>query len=251
MKSLVTAMFVLAMATSSLVAQDQEKKCEKCPASATAKKACANCPASATATVSTKCDGCTESSCGSGCAVTQAMAKLPKMTYKVGKHMTCCSKTAGELAKKNESAIHYMVGEKKFEKENEAFTALVTETESFVNNFVTAKKCSVSGTTTIAGKKCECSCEAGKRTELVSAAIKDIKMSYMVGKESACCPASAQALAKKHGEKVTFVVAGKETCCNHTARLNLAKAKYEAAVKALVAAEKTAEKTETKTEKKG
>ena len=250
MKSLVTAMFVLAVATSSMFAQEEAKKCEKCPASAKATKACSKCPASAT--VSTKCDGCTESSCGSGCAVTEAMAKLPKMTYKIGKHMTCCSEKAGELAKKNEAPIHYLVGEKTFEKEGEAFTALVTETESFVNNFVKAKKCSVSGTTTIAGKKCSCPVEAGKRTELVMAAIKDIKMSYKVGKESACCPASAQALAKKSGEKVTYVVAGEETCCNHTARLNFAKAKYTAAVKALVTAEKAAaKKTEAKAEKKG
>ncbi len=43
----------------------------------------------------------------------------------------------------------------------------------------------------------------------------------------------AATLAKSSGAKKEFVVAGEKTCCEMTARLNLARAKYKAAVEAL------------------
>ena len=70
-----------------------------------------------------------------------------------------------------------------------------------------------------------------------------IQVSYRVGKETTCCPDAAKALAQKSGEKVVPVIAGK-ACggCSTTTRLNLARAKYTAAVEALLAAEKGASK---------
>ena len=49
---------------------------------------------------------------------------------------------------------------------------------------------------------------------------------------------------------MTYIVNGEETCCSMTARLNTARAKYKAAVQAVVAAAPKAE-AETKTEVKG
>ena len=129
---------------------------------------------------------------------------------------------------------------------------MVETTETFVNNFVTPKKCEVSGKTTVGGKSCGCCVEAENRTKLVHAAIKDIKMTYKVGKESTCCSQSAGALAKKSGEQIKYVINKEETCCSHTARLNLARAKYAAAVEALVAADQAAaKKAETQTKAAG
>lgn len=234
---------VFALSTS-VVAQEttDAPKCTKCPASKTTTVVTAS-----TTTEKTDCPGACEKTC-STCAVSTAMKALPKMTYAVGTESTCCSEAAAELAKKSGEPIHFVVGDKKFTDKTEAYTALVDSTESFVNAYVTPAKCEKSGTTTVAGKSCGCCVEAGKRTELVSAAIKDIKMSYKVGDKEACCPNAAAALAKETGAATHYVVNGEETPCSLTARMKVATAKYEAAVKAITAAEQTATADAPKTE---
>ena len=149
------------------------------------------------------------------------------------------------MAKKHDKPVQFVVGEATFDDETKAYVSLVETTEKFVNEFATPKTCSVSGTTTVAGKSCGCSVEAGKRAELVKKAMEDVKMTFKVGTESTCCNDSAKALAKKSGEEIKFVVNEKEICCNYQARLELAKAKYAAAVKALAATE-TVTTSETK-----
>ncbi len=208
------------------VAQESESKCSKCPSSSTA--------------VSTSTD---EEAC-SGCPVTAAMKNLPAMTYKVGDESVCCSKSAAALAEKNDKPVMFVVGEKTFDSETEAYTALVESTEAFVEKFITPSKCEASGMTSIAGSSCGCPVEAGKKSEMVKAAIKDIKMTYVVGETKCSCPNEAKSLAAKTDEKTTYVVDGKESCCNLEARLNLAKAKYAAAVKALATTEKQDDKKE-------
>lgn len=212
---------------SSVGAQETAEKCDKCPASA-----------SATSVAATQCTGekC-ESDCCKGCPVTAAMAKLPKMTYRVGTENTCCSESAAKMAEEKKTPLHFVVGEKVFEDKTEAYTSLVEQTETMVNAFVTPATCSKSGTHTVAGKSCKCAVEAGKNAELVKTAIKDIKMTYAVGEKACNCPTEAGTLAKTSGEKMTYVIGEEKTCCNMTARLTLAKAKYKAAVKALVAAD--------------
>ncbi len=224
---------------SSVNAQEEsaEKKCDKCEKGAVS-------VAKLDVASDAKCEGKCESDCCSGCPVTAAMAKLPKMTYKVGTESTCCSESAAKMAAEKKTPLHYVVGEKTFEDKTEAYTALVEQTEAMVNDFVTPKSCSVSGTHTVAGKSCKCSVEAGKNAELVKTAIKDIKMTYAVGEKTCNCPTQAGSLAKTSGEKMTYVVGEEKTCCNMTARLTLAKAKYKAAVEALVAADKKATATE-------
>lgn len=182
--------------------------------------------------------------CQGQCPIAKAMGDLPKMTYKVGEEMTCCSESAAALAKKSEAPIHFVVGEKTFETKEAAFTSLVEQTEAYVNEFITPCTCEVSGKTTVAGKSCNCPVEAGSRAELVKTAAAKVQMTYAVGEETCNCPTKAAEMAKASGSKKEFVVAGEKTCCEMTARLNLARAKYKAAVEALVAAE-------TKTEAKG
>jgi hypothetical protein len=182
---------------------------------------------------------CQKSDCKkecSGCAVTTAMAKLPKMTYRVAGEETCCSKSAEAMAAgKEDASIEYVVGEHSFETKQAAYTSLVEQTESMVNDFVTPCKCEVSGVTKIAGTECSCPMKAGKTSEIVQAAIKDIGMTYAVGEETCSCPNKAKAMAKAAGTQATFVVNGEKTSCEMTARLNLARAKYRAAVVAMAA----------------
>jgi len=187
-----------------------------------------------------------------GCHVAAAMAKLPKMTYRVGTEDTCCAKSAAKLAEESKAPIHFVVAEKVYEDKTEAYTSLVEATESMVNEFVTPSSCSKSGTHTVAGKSCKCSVQASKNAELVQTAIQDIKMTYAVGEKSCNCVHEAGTLAKDSGEKMHYVVGEETTCCNMTARLALAKAKYKAALQALAAADApAAPAAETTTEAAG
>lgn len=244
MKIINSLCLALAVAFMGSVAVAQEGECQsqcQSSSSAVAAKSCQECPGAvaSTAVASTEKEEC------SGCPVAAAMKNLPVMTYKVGDKATCCSDSATKMAKETEAAIHYVVGAKTFEKKQEAYTALVESTEKFVNEFVTPSKCEKSGKTSIAGTSCGCPMEAGKRTELVKKAISEVKMTYVVGEKECNCPTQAKTLAADSDAKTTYKVAGKETCCNMEARLNLAKAKYAAAVKALASADKKEEKAAT------
>lgn len=240
---LAVAMLFVSSVSAQEAAQAEKKACDKCEKTAVSELNVA----------AAKCTGekC-ESACCSGCPVTAAMAKLPKMTYRVGTENTCCSESAAKLAEEKKTTLHYVVGENVFEDKTKAYTSLVEQTESMVNDFVTPKSCATSGTHTVAGKSCKCSVQAGKTAELVKTAIKDIKMTYAVGEKSCNCPNEAGSLAKTSGKDMTYVVGEEKTCCNMTARLTLAKAKYKAAVQALAAADaKTKAATATATEKVG
>ena len=177
------------------------------------------------------------SACSKGCPIEAAMAKLPSMTFMVGKEATACSKHAAELAKKGKSDIMFVVAKKKFETEGKAMVALADATEKFVKDFTTTKQCKVSGKFTVAGKELCCNVMAGQRAELAKAAMKKVKMAYMVDGKECGCPNEAASLAKKTGKAKMFVVAGEKTQCSVSARLKLAQAQYKAAVTALVKAD--------------
>ena len=176
--------------------------------------------------------------CEGECPIAAAMGDLPKMTYKVGEESVCCANAAAELAEKTGESINYVVGEESYTEKEAAMTSLVETTEAFVTEFVTPCKCDVSGVTKIAGKSCNCPIDAGKKAELVSTAVSGISMSYVVGEETCNCPNKAAALAQTSGEKQFYVVGEEKTCCEMTARLNLARAKYKAAVEALASVDK-------------
>ena len=68
----------------------------------------------------------------------------------------------------------------------------------------------------------------------------DVKVTYLVGKESVCCPDAAKALAAKTGETIVPCLGDQKSGCGSTNRLNIARAKYKAAITAIVATEKKA-----------
>ncbi len=167
-----------------------------------------------------------------GCPIEAAMAKLPKMTYTVGDKTICCSKTAAKLAEESGAKVRYAVGKKTFDDKQKAFVTLVKTTEEFVDGFAAPHKCSVTGSTTVAGTKCHCPVEAEKRAKVVRAAMAKVRMTYLVGEKSCNCPVEAKKLAKDSGSATLYVVNSEKTGCDYTARLNLARAKYKAAVQA-------------------
>lgn len=187
-------------------------------------------------------EGKCEGSCASGkgaCCVTIAAAKkqLPHMSYLVGTESVCCNEMAAELAEKSNEKVQFVVAEKTYCCKEAAYTALVEETEKFVNAFVTPSKCEASGTTKVAGKSYGCCQAAAKQTELVSTSVKAIRMGYKVGDEEVCCVKHATTLAKETNSPIQYIVDGEATQCELTARLKLATAKYVAAVSALATAE--------------
>ncbi len=174
-----------------------------------------------------------------------AMAKLPKMGYMVAGESACCLGSAEAMAKSKSAPVEYVVGDDKFETKQAAYTSLVEQTEAMVEAFVTPCKCEVSGVTSIAGTKCNCPVKAGETTELVKKAISGIQMAYAVGDETCHCPTKAKEMAEAAGVEKSYVVNGEKTSCELTARLNLARSKYRAAVTAMVAQNQQAEQTET------
>ena len=230
MKRIVSAVLATCFLASFAVAEEAKVDLKLIGKAVSAEKACAS-----------EC----ASEC-SGCPIEAAMAKLPKMTYLVGKEETCCSAAAADLAKKHEKPIQFVVAKKAFDNEGKAMTALAAATEKFVTNFTKTSHCEVSGKYTVAGKELCCQVMAGQRAELAKKAMKKVEMTYLVGDEECHCPNEAATLAKKSGKDKLFVIAGEKTCCNVDARLKLAQAKYKAAVQALAKADapqKTAEKS--------
>jgi len=168
------------------------------------------------------------------CPIEAAMEKLPAIAYKVGDEAACCANSAAAMAKKSGKPVHYVVVDKTFDNEQAAFTSLVEQTEKFVADFTTPAKCEVSGKVSIGGKSCDCPIKAEETTNLVKSAVEHVAMTYAVGKETCNCPVQAKEMALKSKEKVVYIVNGEKTECEMTARLNLARAKYKAAVDALV-----------------
>ena len=167
------------------------------------------------------------------CPVTAGMDKLPKLSYMVGTKSLCCEESAKAAAAQTAAKVEYVVGTEKFDCPDKAFASLVT-TEKFVSAFATPSTCSVSGTTTIAGECLTCSVAAGAVATKVKKAMDSVAISYKVGDKSCSCPVEAKALATAKSAKTLFVVGTDETECEQTARLNLARAKYKAALLAMV-----------------
>lgn len=176
-----------------------------------------------------------------GCPVAAAMGQLPKITYAVGEETACCPKAAAKLLKENGGHIHYVVGEEQFDSEADAHAALVKATEEFVAAFAEPHTCPASGNLVLAGQPQTCEKSAGHLAKLMQDAMGEVQLTYMVGEEECHCPIKAGQLAEQSGEKKQFVVGEEATCCEQTARLNLARAKYKAAVTAMVEAQKPAE----------
>lgn len=168
----------------------------------------------------------------SGCPIEAGMKSLPQLVYLIDGEATTCAKHAKKLAKESDAKMRFAV-QHSFDCQQTATHALVVATEALADQFATPSTCSKSGTTTIAGKKLHCDKTAAKLAKDIRAAMDAVKVSYLVGDEKCHCPNQAAALAKSSGEKKLFVVDGEETSCELTSRLNLARAKYRAAVKAI------------------
>ena len=76
-------------------------------------------------------------------------------------------------------------------------------------------------------------------------AMAKVTVAYRVGEQECNCPVEAAKVAKESGKELQFVVGAEKTCCEKAARLTLARAKYKAAVEALVKAQSATAKPTT------
>lgn len=186
-------------------------------------------------------ESCSKTAEAGTCAVTKAMAELPQLAFKVGDKELCCEASAGAVAAESNSKIQYLVAKKAYTDKNEAMVALAEETEKFVAEFATPHTCSVSGNTTVAGTSTTCSVTAGKLAKITKSAMDEVTLVYKVGDEQCSCPTQAASLAKSSGKEKQYLIGEETTSCSVDARIKLARAKYEAAVKALAKANSTEE----------
>ena len=236
------SMFSFAVAVAVLaLAVDVQANCGNCgPKDASGEKsAAAGCDAK-------KCTSkaCSAAQCddGEGCPIAAAMERLPKLTFAVGEKKTCCPKEAAKLAKESGGHVHFCVGKKEYDSKADAQMALIGATEKFVAAFTKPHTCPKSGQLTLAGQVRSCEKTAAHTAGLMQRAMAKVKFTYLVGEEQCNCPVKAAKLAKESGEEKLFVLGEEKTCCEKTARLNLARAKYKAAVEAMVKAQAAAEK---------
>ncbi len=186
-------------------------------------------------------ESCGETACNGGCPVSKALADLPELTYSVAGKALCCEASATSLAQQSDVEVHYWVGKQEFTDKNKAMVALADETEKFVAEFATPRTCNVSGNTTVAGTSTACSVTAGKLASITKAAMDEVTLAYKVGDQQCSCPTQAASLARSAGKEKQFVIGNETTSCEIDARIKLARAKYEAAVRALAKAQVTEE----------
>lgn len=240
MYGLVAALAVFAFASSAYAncgncgpkKTSAEKCCGKCDGKAASASTCSGETCSSAATCSTS--GCDSSK---GCPIAAAMARLPQITYSVGDQKVCCPDAAAKMAKESGGHVHFCVGDKEYDSKAEAQDALVDATEMFVADFAKPHTCPKSGQVTLAGQAQSCEKSAAHTAELMQEAMGKVKFTYAVGDKECNCPIEAAKLAKDSGKEKLFVVGEEKTCCEKTARLNLARAKYKAAVQAMLKAQ--------------
>jgi hypothetical protein len=244
-------MFALTTAIAMLVfAVDAQAGCGQCGPKDAGAATCAaggcseaSCAAGGCSAAASALASCSAGACdaGKGCPIAAAMERLPKLTYAVGEEKTCCSKEAAKLAKESGGHVHFCVAGKEFDSKSDAQLALIEATEKFVAAFAKPHSCPKSGKLTLAGQAQSCPKSAARTAERMQKAMGKVKLTYLVGEEECGCPVKAGKLAKESGHEKLFVVGDEKTGCEKTARLNLARAKYKAAVEALVQAEAAAE----------
>jgi hypothetical protein len=243
-------MFALTTAIAMLVfAVDAQAGCGTCGPKDAGAASCAaggcgeaSCAAGGCSAAASALASCSAVACdaGKGCPIAAAMERLPKLTYAVGEKKTCCSKEAAKLAKESGGHVHFCVAGKEFDSKSDAQLALIKATEKFVAAFAKPHSCPKSGKLTLAGEVQSCPKSAARTAERMQQAMGKVKLTYLVGDKECGCPVTAGKLAKESGQEKLFVVGDEKTACEKTARLNLARAKYRAAVAALVQAEAAA-----------
>ncbi len=218
-KLTITLLSGLAVAGLSIaVAEEAAKKCEKeCKVTKAKASDCESCP------------------------LAKAMDALPKISYVIAGEASACAKSATTAAEAGKE-VKYVVAGKELCCPTAAKDAHVEAVEKFVASFASTHACEGSGKTFVGNKGYECQQHASNVATVAKKAMEGVKTVHLVGDKEFCCPNAAKEAAEKSKGQVTYVVADEKTQCARTNRMNVAIAKYKAAVQAIAKAEAPAEK---------
>ncbi len=221
----------------------------QCSHSKATKSTKATCQKSDTKLASSK--SCSKSACGdkAGCCPKSC---APKMTHLVAGERICCPKNAEILAKANDSTIQFAVGNETFENKGEAMQALATALERYLGEMTTVRyavgdDCVGCPTAAkqlasknkghvkyrVASFDFECDKKAAKIAKTAREAADKVHMKMVVGDKEYSCKKATAAACQKSGKKCTYKVGEKSTCCETTAKVQLAQARIDAAVSAI------------------
>jgi hypothetical protein len=186
------------------------------------------------------------------CAKGAVATDMPKMLYKVGDETTCCPKQADKLAGGDSSKIRYVVAGKEYTKNEEALKAYATVLDEYLNSmqnvrFVVGEQCvscpmAAQALAKGAGQPMKYrvaaitfaeKAKAETAAKLARAAAEKVQMTCVVDGQKYSCPKEAEQACAKSGKKAEYVVGDMKTNCPITAGVELAKARIDAARKAL------------------
>jgi hypothetical protein len=184
------------------------------------------------------------SDCAS-CPVAKTMADLPQISYIIAGEASTCAKSA-ETAAEEGKDVKYVVANKELCCPTAAKDAHIATVEKFVASFASTHACEASGKTFVGNKSFECGDHAKAIATVAKEAMDEVTTVHFVGDKEFCCPTAAGVAAEKQGAEITYVVAGEKTQCAKTNRLNLAIAKYKAAVLAITKANSAEEADDSK-----
>ncbi|MFT5191411.1 MAG: hypothetical protein ACI957_004450 [Verrucomicrobiales bacterium] len=170
------------------------------------------------------------------CPLTAAMEALPKISYVIAGEASACAKSA-EAAAEAGKEVKYVVAGKELCCPTSAQEAHLGAVETFVASFASTHAYDASGKTFVGNKGFECGEHAKTIAAVAKTAMAEVKTVHFVGTQEFCCPTAAGEAAEKEGAKVTYVVNEEKTQCAKSNRMNVAVAKYKAAVLAIAKAE--------------
>lgn len=176
---------------------------------------------------------------------------LPEMTYLVKDQRMSCPKSAEALAQSESATIKYVVGDKVYEDKGAAVAAHADALDAFLGEMLTVKYavgddcvgCPNAAKAMAKAKGAEVGYRvasftfadretAEKAVKLARAAADKVEMKVMVGDQAYHCATEAGEVAKKQGKGIDYCVGETKTACKSTAKLELAKARIEAALAA-------------------
>lgn len=174
------------------------------------------------------------------CPIAKAMEALPKMSYIIAGEASACAKSASTAAEAGKE-VKYVVAGKELCCPTTAKDNHIQSVETFVSTFASTHTCDASSKTYVGNKGYDCNQHASTVAAVAKKAMDGVKTVHLVGDKEICCPNAASEAAEKKGTTVTYVVAEEKTQCAKTNRMNVAVAKYKAAIQAIAQAEAPAE----------
>lgn len=232
--------FIASLTVSALVAAALGQSCQQTDAA----KSCGNKDAAASSCCAAK-----------DSALAKARAEIPSVQYRVGDKTTCCVDEANALAKGDTKAIKFVVAGKAFDTRNAANEEYAKALDSFTASamsvkFAVGKECvacpmSASELAKKSGEKVQYrvaafnfadQSAADKALASAREAAGKVEMKMMVGESCFACPVSAGDAAKAAGKNVEYVVGKTRTHCSLEGKIELAKARLDAAFEVLAKA---------------